>query len=77
MFSNKLAFGALALACVAAAGGGAYLAVRQTTPPPVAVADGTATPMAATAPAPDQPTNRIRLPWLPFSAFPCRYSGSA
>src|SRR5580765_8406041 len=43
MFSNRLAFAALALACISAAAGGAYLATRQNA---VSV-----TPVAATAPA--------------------------
>ena len=37
MFSNRLAFAVLGIACVTAAGGGAYLATRQTDAVPVAV----------------------------------------
>ena len=33
MVSNRLAFGAVAIACIAAAGGGGYLATRQNTVP--------------------------------------------
>lgn len=46
MAMNRAVFGGLAVACVVAAGGGAYLALRPSAPPPVAT--------AATAPAQDQ-----------------------
>ena len=57
MFSNRFAFGALAIACIAAAGTGGYLATRQSVLPmanPVAAAT-TATP----APAPVQETEAV------------------
>ena len=53
MLSNKLAFAALAVACIAAAAGGGYLASRQNTVPTPAAAQTAAstseTPVAATA----------------------------
>src|SRR5688572_30379605 len=38
MFSNRLTFGVLAIACIAAAGAGGYFASRQNTVPTPAVA---------------------------------------
>jgi hypothetical protein len=61
MGSNKLAFAALGVACIAAAGGGAYFALRQNAaqePAAVAATAPTAsTPAAATEPAvlPEKP----------------------
>ena len=52
MVSNRLAFGAVAIACIAAAGGGGYLATRQNTvPTPASAAVSTPAPAAAAAPA--------------------------
>jgi hypothetical protein len=50
MLSNRLAFAALAIACIAAAAGGGYLASRQNTVPTPASAQ-TASPVPAAAPA--------------------------
>src|SRR5262245_39143 len=63
MLSNKLAFAALALACIGAAGAGGYLASRQNAvpapasaqtvaPAQPAAAPNTAVPQAAASPAP-------------------------
>jgi type IV secretory pathway VirB10-like protein len=54
MFSNRLAFTALAVACVTAAAGGAYLAMRQNvaSEKPVAVESPAAAPLEASAPTP-------------------------
>lgn len=49
MFLNRLTFGALAVACVAAAGAGGYFASRQNTVP-VPVVAGEQTPSASEAP---------------------------
>ncbi len=51
MFSNRLAFVALAVACMAAAAGGGYLATRQNTVPTPASAQSAAT-TATPTPAP-------------------------
>src|SRR5213079_3030721 len=64
MFSNRLAFAALAVACIAAAAGGGYLASRQNTVPAPASAQtqpATTVAPAATAPAerPVQETEAI------------------
>src|SRR4030095_7273693 len=50
MFSNRLTFGVLAVACIVAAGAGGYFATRQNVvPAPVgAVASDPATPATAT-----------------------------
>jgi hypothetical protein len=48
---NKLTFGVLALACVAAAGGGAYLATRQSQTVVTAGTDGVLAPAAGESPA--------------------------
>src|SRR5947209_3031352 len=53
MLSNRLAFAALAVACVAAAAGGGYLASRQNAVPAPAAAQ--TQPVAATTPAPAAP----------------------
>jgi hypothetical protein len=55
MLSNRLAFAALAVACIAAAAGGGYLATRQTTVPTPASAQ-TTTPAPAAQAAPGQPS---------------------
>jgi len=55
MFSRRLAFVLLALGCVTAAAGGAYVATRQNTTVPaatVAEVPGTSVPAGAAAPAP-------------------------
>ena len=58
MFSNRLTFAALAVACIAAAGAGGYFASRQNTvPAPAAAADG-----ASLAPTPRRSTLRFRKP---------------
>jgi hypothetical protein len=49
MLSNRLAFAALAMACVGAAAGGGYLASRQNTVPTPASAQGQAPAVATTA----------------------------
>ncbi len=52
MASRFIAFGALALACIVAAGGGAYLAVRQTANPPAQAVNQPATQVPAAQKAP-------------------------
>jgi hypothetical protein len=69
MLSNRLAFAALAVACLAAAGGGGYLASRQNAVPTPASAQtvpvtqpappATAAPAAAPAPAPVSETEAV------------------
>src|SRR5256885_7803904 len=54
MASNRLAFVALALACIAAAAGGGYLATRQNAVPTPASA--AAAPALPTGSAPQQPS---------------------
>jgi hypothetical protein len=51
MFSQKLAFAGLFVACVAAAGGGGYLAMRQSAVPAPASAAAAASSTAAPAPS--------------------------
>ncbi len=58
MVSNRLAFGAVAIACIAAAGGGGYLATRQNAvPTPASAAVNSAPAQAVPAPVatPDRP----------------------
>jgi hypothetical protein len=58
MFSNRLAFAALGVACMAAAAGGGYLASRQNTVPTPASAAGAVTapaPAPASSTTPDRP----------------------
>jgi hypothetical protein len=56
MSSNRLAFAALGIACLGAAAGGGYLAMRQNTVPTPAAAQGQqAADPAATAPAASRP----------------------
>jgi hypothetical protein len=50
MVSNRLAFGAVTVACIAAAGGGGYLATRQNTVPTPASAAVSSTPTPAAVP---------------------------
>jgi type IV secretory pathway VirB10-like protein len=52
MLSNRLAFAALALACIGAAAGGGYLATRQNTVPTPASAQAQPVPAVAPTPAP-------------------------
>jgi type IV secretory pathway VirB10-like protein len=52
MFSNRLAFAALALACIAAAAGGGFLASRQNTVPAPAMAQSPTSATPATGAAP-------------------------
>jgi len=61
MLSNRLAFAALAVACIAAAAGGGYLASRQNTVPAPASAQ-TASPVPAAAPAPAAPSTAVAAP---------------
>jgi hypothetical protein len=52
MFSNRLAFAALAAGCIAAAAGGGYLASRQNAvPAPLSATSTTSAPALASAPA--------------------------
>jgi len=51
MFSNRLAFAALGVACIAAAAGGGYLASRQNTVPAPVAASSTSLPASTPAPA--------------------------
>jgi len=53
MLSNRLAFVALAVACIGAAAGGGYLATRQNAVPTPASAQAQQVPAAAQAPATD------------------------
>jgi hypothetical protein len=64
MLSNRLAFALLGLVCVAAAGGGAYVATRQNAP------DRLALPVAEAVPTPGQPveTTEATLDDLPPAA---------
>ncbi len=58
MLSHRLAFAALAVACIAAAAGGSYVASRQNVAPPAAIASG---PAAAetSSPSPVQETEAL------------------
>ena len=55
MSSNRLAFAALGLACIAAAAGGGYLASRQNAVPAPVVASSTPAPAPAAAVTPERP----------------------
>jgi hypothetical protein len=55
MLSNRLAFMALAIACIGAAAGGGYLASRQNTVPAPASAEAQTAPVATTAVTPALP----------------------
>jgi hypothetical protein len=62
MFSNRLAFAALAVGCLAAAAGGGYLATRQNTvptPASAAAASTAADTASHTVPAPVQETEAV------------------
>ena len=56
MLSNRLAFAALAVACIGAAAGGGYLATRQNTVPTPASAQAQPVPAVAPIPAAATPT---------------------
>ena len=62
MLSNKLAFAALAVACIAAAAGGGYLASRQNSVPVPAAAQTQAAAPVAPAPAAPAPTAAAERP---------------
>jgi hypothetical protein len=59
MASNKVAFTAVGLACIVAAGAGGYLALRQTAPAPAAVTTAAA-PAATPAIAPALPERSVQ-----------------
>ena len=60
MLSNRLAFAALGVACIAAAAGGGYLASRQNTvPAPLAATSTPASPLSSAAGKPVQETEAI------------------
>ena len=63
MLSNRLAFAALAVACIAAAAGGGYLASRQNAVPAPAAAQGQpVAPTTAATPAPAAPAPLAERP---------------
>jgi hypothetical protein len=63
MFSNRLAFAALAIACIVAAAGGGYIATRQNAVPAPAVAQTAQTiPTAQAEPAPVAPAGAVTAP---------------
>src|SRR5260221_3239543 len=73
MLSNRLAFAALAVACIAAAAGGGYLASRQNAVPTPAAAQTQPAPTSASAPAavparPVQQTEAVVGDRTPISA---------
>ena len=70
MFSNRLAFVALALACIGAAAGGGYLATRQNTVPTPASAQVATPPTApaAAVPAAAAETSDASVPAEPSAA---------
>jgi type IV secretory pathway VirB10-like protein len=72
MFSNKLAFTLVAAACITAAGGGGFLALRQnaTSPAPAAVASSADSASLVSAERPVQETEAIVPPELPAVAKP-------
>jgi hypothetical protein len=59
MQSNRLAFAALAVACIAAAAGGSYVASRQNVTPPVATAPGALAPATGSPSTPVQETEAL------------------
>jgi hypothetical protein len=69
MFSNRLAFAALGLACVAAAGGGSYLATHQSASPAAEPTAVVAAPETA-PPAPVQETEALVGDLRPAAAVP-------
>jgi hypothetical protein len=62
MLSNRLAFAALAVACIGAAAGGGYLATRQNAVPTPASAQAQQVGAAATAPATDTAPAPVTAP---------------
>src|ERR1700732_2484491 len=70
MVSNRLAFAALALACIGAAAGGGYLATRQNTVPTPASAQAQTAPAAAPAPERAPAAAPERAPPAPPPAEP-------
>jgi hypothetical protein len=62
MLSNRLAFAALALACIGAAAGGGYLATRQNTVPTPASAQAEPVPAVASTPAATAPATTASTP---------------
>ncbi len=72
MFSNKLAFTLVAAACITAAGGGGFLALRQnaTSPAPAAIASSADSASLVSAERPVQETEAIVPPELPAVAKP-------
>jgi type IV secretory pathway VirB10-like protein len=83
MLSNKLAFAALATACIAAAGGGGYLASRQNTvPAPVAATSAPApspafTPAEALAGPAERPVQETEAVVGDTAAKPAPYASQA
>ena len=71
MFSNKLAFTLVAAACITAAGGGGFLALRQnaTPPAPAAIASSADSASLVSAERPVQETEAI-VPPVPLPAKP-------
>jgi hypothetical protein len=69
MLSNRLAFAALAVACIAAAAGGGYLATRQNTVPMPASAQAQPVPAVAPAPAAATPTAPVTTAPAPAKAL--------
>jgi hypothetical protein len=59
MLSNRLAFAALAVACIAAAAGGSYVASRQNAAPPAATAPGALAPETNSPSTPVQETEGL------------------
>jgi hypothetical protein len=59
MLSNRLAFAALAVACIAAAAGGSYVASRQNVAPSAATASGTRVAEASSPSTPVQETEAV------------------
>ena len=59
MFSNRLAFAALAIACVGAAAGGGYLVLRRNAAPPLAATSTVPSAVSAAADRPVQKTEGI------------------
>lgn len=62
MLSNRLAFAALAVACIGAAAGGGYLATRQNTIPAPAAAQEQPSAAVTPAPAPEAPAQPAAAP---------------
>jgi type IV secretory pathway VirB10-like protein len=88
MFSNRLAFVVLAVACIGAAAGGGYLATRQNTIPAPMAASAPAPPVtaaaaapapAAVAPAPAKPVQETEaiLAEAPMPAAPAPKASTA